>query len=757
MLRNLVIAGVLLAAAAVAALYLAGRGAFGAHEGAGEPSAPARSAASVAAEAAAQRAAAPPAAAEDAKQILFGDLHVHSSFSDDAFLFSLPLLGGEGAHPPSDACDFARYCSALDFFSMNDHAENLTPEHWHETVASVRACNAKASDAANPDLVAYLGWEWTQIGTSAEDHYGHKNVVLRDLEEGAIPARPIGAVRPAATQFVRPSTLLRGATTLALGGRYHEWARFQTESEEVDRCASDVPTRELPADCIELAATPADLFAKLNEWGVASIVIPHGTTWGMYTPPDSSWDKQLVGAMHDPERQTLIEVYSGHGDSEVVRSWQPVERGASGKPACPAPSANYLPSCWQAGEIIRARCTVAGESEAECEARAVETRANYVAAGLPGHLTVPGATADEWLDAGQCRDCREPAFNYRPHGSAQYIAALGEFASGAKPRRFRFGFMASSDNHFARAGTGYKQKHRAGMTESMNATRRSNDSGPIAALFRPPTVAPEPRSRPYGASTELRGFQLFETERQASMLTTGGLVAAHATARDRGAIWDALGRKEVYGTSGQRTLLWFDLVNAPSGAAPMGSEIALGTAPLFEVRAVGSFEQQPGCPDTAAEALTAEQLTRLCKGECHHPGDVRRAITRIEIVRIRPQQTPGEAMEALIEDPWRSFACDAAASSGCSVRFDDPDFVAGARETLYYARAFEAPELAINAGGVRCLRDATGACTKVNLCPSKEDPTEDCLAPREPRAWSSPIYLDFDPALVSAAPAEVAL
>ena len=124
------------------------------------------------------------------KQIFFGDLHVHTTFSQDAFLFSLPMLQGEGAHPPSDACNFARFCSSLDFFSITDHAEGMTKKMWDDSIESIRNCDA-ISEGINKDLVVFAGWEWTQMGLSPDTHFGHKNVILRDLDN--VPDVPIGA------------------------------------------------------------------------------------------------------------------------------------------------------------------------------------------------------------------------------------------------------------------------------------------------------------------------------------------------------------------------------------------------------------------------------------------------------------------------------------------------------------------------------------------------------------------------------------
>jgi hypothetical protein len=215
------------------------------------------------------------------------------------------------------------------------------------------------------------------------------------------------------------------------------------------------------------------------------------------------------------------------------------------------------------GELIRARC--GGIPAEQCEQRVRTARANHVAAGAAGHLTVPGALPEEWKDCGQCRDCFAPAFSSRPGDSAQYGLAISNFDRAGERRRFRFGFIASSDNHSARPGTGYKEYGRRWMTETIGARDeawRKRMAGPEVPRT-PESVKFDP------ANVAVPAFQVVDFERQASYFMTGGLVAVHSEGRSRDAIWSSLQRREVYGTSGERILLWFDLLNGRDGTVPM--------------------------------------------------------------------------------------------------------------------------------------------------------------------------------------------
>src|SRR5437773_9266294 len=272
----------------VVVMSLAVAGCRGHDEDPGKPVEKAVAAPVVAARAETQKQALGAMGVKDAqKQILFGDMHVHTTFSVDAFMRTLPLMQGEGAHPPADACDFARYCSSLDFWSINDHAEAISPRHWAETRESIRQCNAVAGDPHNPDLVAFLGWEWTQVGTTPADHYGHKNVIFRDTDDEHVPRPPIsapnrqliGAMRVMAPLWQRIQFPLHD---WANRQRYFDFQQFQLELSDVPLCPPGVDTRTLPADCHEAAQTPQELYEKLAQWGFDTIVIPPGTPWGLY-------------------------------------------------------------------------------------------------------------------------------------------------------------------------------------------------------------------------------------------------------------------------------------------------------------------------------------------------------------------------------------------------------------------------------------------------------------------------------------------
>jgi hypothetical protein len=677
------------------------------------------------------------------KQVLFGDLHVHTTWSMDAFALAVPMMGGTGVRPADDACDYARWCSGLDFFALTDHAESLTPEHWAATKTAARQCAALAGSEEDPDLVPFVGFEWTQVGATPAQHYGHRNVLFPGLEEDQLPARPIAAAGLArdgmrangvgALQAV--GAALRGLPDL---GIYREMLQLRNAIEDMGTCPDGVPVRDLSPDCMELAETPVDLFDKLDEWGFPALVIPHGTTWGFYTPPGATWDKGLRPSQQDADKQRLIEVYSGHGSAEEYRSWRGSVLQEGAAPVCPAPTDEHEACCWRAGELMRARC---GDASADvCEAKVVKARADTLSLGSVGFRALPGTTVEDWGDCGVCTDCFAPAMDHRPGSSVQAILAGASFEDG-EPTHANFGILASSDSHGARPGTGFKETLRTELTEA---------GGPVSKRWLGITTgrpeAPVAESRGHELVAELPSHQQIYSERQASFFTTGGLVAVHSEGRSRQAIWEALHRREVYGTSGPRILLWFDLVDESGARSPMGSEVE-AAHPRFSIKALGALEQQPGCADPEDGGPPGDIATRVCLGECARPGATRTGLERLEIIRIRRQQTPDEDLADLIEDPWQTVDCPA--EGACIAEVEDTDALA--RPALYYVRAVQVATLGVNLGGLRC---ADADCTEMEPCYGdwRTDDADDCLAPGQERAWSSPIFVTPPPVTPSADP-----
>jgi hypothetical protein len=295
---------------------------------------------------------------------------------------------------------------------------------------------------------------------------------------------------------------------------------------------------------------------------------------------------------------------------------------------------------------------------------------------------------------------------------------MSAFEEDGTPIRSEFGFIGSTDTHAVGPGTGYKELR-----------QMADIHGPAKPEFEP--------------LVQTMMSEMFpDWQRQNSYYYSGGLVAVHAQGRSRDDIWDALDKRQVYATTGERMLLWFDLLNPPTDeSVAMGGSATLTETPRFEVRAVGSNKQLPGCPDAVERAAPDGLIENSCFGECYNPTDERYVIQRIEVVRITPQASVDEPLEPLISDPFLVLDCPGD-PEGCTVQFEDPDFVAGDREAMYYVRAIQESTLTVNAENLRCETDETGACIETNPCvggfAGDGDP---CTDSNQERAWASPIYL----------------
>lgn len=647
--------------------------------------------------------------------IFFGDLHVHSTNSVDVYALKLPLFGHHGRVSPMDHCRYARYCSQLDFWAITDHQEGAPPEAWDESVEATLLCNAEfGGHTDDPELVTFAGFEWQQSNGVAEANWGHKNVIFPGILADELPARAIASadqVTAVDPDLFDVAVEVASAMDPDHTHIYRDMGDYAVAGATATACDPNKNVRDLPTDCIESAQKPADLYRKLDQWGLPALVIPHGTTWGAHHPPLMSWEHQLTPEHHHPHYQNLLEIYSGHGSMEEYRTWRPAFDD-QGVMRCTEPTADYEPCCWRAGEITRVHDPVcqADPASAECDLIVEDARQAFLDAGRAGIQSIPEALPSDWLDCDQCRDCFQPAEGHRPLGSAQAALAMSHFdASGNPDLRYQFGFLGSTDTHAVGPGAGYKEGRE--MSDIMGTAR--TDWEPVVDLM----------------VTELFPNWV----RQNSFFHSGGLVAVHAKGPDRASIWEALETRSVYATTGERMELWFDLVGTD---VSMGGVATHTAEPTFRVEAKGSPIQKPGCPDWIPD----DHAQGSCGGECYNPTDRRNGMDRIEVVRIRPQISPDEDLDDLIDDPFAVLDCGGAET--CTVEFSDPDYVSGGRDALYYVRAVQLPTGQLNHEDLRCTFDEDGNCIEVDLCMGgAAGEGDDCIQDGGERAWASPIYL----------------
>ncbi len=276
---------------------------------------------------------------------------------------------------------------------------------------------------------------------------------------------------------------------------------------------------------------------------------------------------------------------------------------------------------------------------------------------------------------------------------------LAEWArTGADP--FHVGFIAGTDTHVATAG-GVREEGFPGNSGETDDEPAEQLTVPEGALVHGRTASP------------------------------GGLAVLWAEENSRDSLFDAMRRRETYGTSGPRIVVRFfggfaypsdmcdraDAIQAGyDGGVPMGGELTSapsGAAPVFFVSALR---------DALGAPLQRIQIVKgwLADGQTQE----------------RVYEVAGDPDDGATVDETTCTPSGGGADTLCDV-WTDPDFDA-TQPAFYYARVVEDPtcrwsRYACNAAGVDCASiDAT-------------DPLYACCDPSishviQERAWTSPIW-----------------
>lgn len=595
------------------------------------------------------------------RQVYWGDLHVHTGLSFDAWTYEVQLT-------PDDAYAFAKgepvglpplgpdgqgtrtvqLARPLDFAAVTDHAEYY---------AEIAGCTSPGSAIYDdPTCVGYRDADLgavTEFGTRLANHepFRFENLCGDDGLDCDSDARDVwGEVQRAAHDADDDSSQCE--FTAFVG---YEWSgatgvsNFHRNVVFANDVVPDAPTSyfeeptpwglwdALDRDCLS-AGTGCDVLA-----------IPHNSNLSngrqfQVAYPESMPEEDA--AAFRARLEPLFEVYQHKGDSECVNG-------------------------------------LSGLVGAEDEFCAFE---DYNREDAPDCMGVPGSLG---MTANGCVDRLD---------TLRGILAAGleeEARIGVNP--YRIGVIASTDTH---AGTPGR------VAEDEYTGHLGNIEDDVEDRLREPGLVPG-------------GF----------LSSPGGLVAVWAEENSRGAIFDALRRRETYGTSGPRMAVRFfggwdlptDLCDdaelvarADAAGVPMGGLLdpaESGGAPRFVVSASADPDGVP------------LQRVQIVKGWTDAAGT-----SHVEVVDVAGGDN-GASVDLDTCQPQ-----PAGSDSLCGV-WTDPDFDP-AEPAFYYARVIEDPTCRWSWHD--CLTLAPDA--RPDLC---EDPRMPKTV--HERAWTSPIWVTSAP------------
>ncbi len=223
----------------------------------------------------------------------------------------------------------------------------------------------------------------------------------------------------------------------------------------------------------------------------------------------------------------------------------------------------------------------------------------------------------------------------------------------------------------------------------------------------------------------------------------GGLAAVWARENTRDSLFDAMRRREVFGTSGPRmTLRFFGGWRYPNGLCKSSNFVSRGYR-----QGVPMGSELPPRPKSLSGGPRFAVMATRDLGVQAFPGTL---LQRVQIIKGWLDEATGERREQLYEvagTPDNGASVDDATCERngpgsnrlCAV-WEDPDYQAG-QSAWYYARAVENPSCrwhsyVCNANGVDCEDPDSANTRSYEACCSDAYPRS-----QQERAWSSPIWV----------------